>query len=72
MKVKNWVNGGNGETFTGITARFGGILPSDAKKGLRLSAVFSNPLNSCSTSSSKVLLLSLLCILFSHLSVIIM
>ncbi|CAK7348938.1 unnamed protein product [Dovyalis caffra] len=54
VKVKNWVNGAGGETLTGITARFGAFLPKEAKNGVRLTAVFSNPLNSCSPSSSKL------------------
>lgn len=54
VKVENWVNGIEGETLTGITAKFGALLPSEAEKGLRLSAVYSNPLNCCSSSSSKL------------------
>ncbi|KAG5231935.1 signal peptide peptidase [Salix suchowensis] len=54
VKVKNWVNGAGGETLTGITARFGALLPKEEKNGVRLTAAFSNPLNSCSPSSSKL------------------
>ncbi|XP_050205938.1 signal peptide peptidase-like 3 [Mercurialis annua] len=54
VKVMNWVDGVEGDTFAGITARFGGVLPSAAKDGLRLPAVYSNPLTGCSTSSSKL------------------
>ncbi|XP_015581181.1 signal peptide peptidase-like 3 [Ricinus communis] len=54
VKVMNWVNGVEGETLAAVSARFGAILPSEAEKGLRLSAVFSNPLNCCSSSSSKL------------------
>ncbi|KAJ6880314.1 hypothetical protein NC652_033600 [Populus alba x Populus x berolinensis] len=54
VKVKNWVNGAGGETLTGITARFGALLPKEERNGVRLTAVFSNPLNSCSPSSSKL------------------
>ncbi|KDP42881.1 hypothetical protein JCGZ_23823 [Jatropha curcas] len=54
VKVENWVNGVKGETLSGMSARFGVLLPSEAEKGLRLSAVFSNPLNCCSSSSSKL------------------
>uniref|UniRef100_A0A2P2ILY0 Signal peptide peptidase-like 3 isoform X2 n=1 Tax=Rhizophora mucronata TaxID=61149 RepID=A0A2P2ILY0_RHIMU len=54
VKVENWVNGAKGETITGITAKFGALLPSEAKKGLRLSVVMTNPLNGCSSSSSKL------------------
>ncbi|KAJ7008652.1 hypothetical protein NC653_007343 [Populus alba x Populus x berolinensis] len=55
VKVKNWANGVEGETFAGITARFGAFLPKEEKNSYRLTAVFSNPLNGCSPSSSKVL-----------------
>ncbi|KAF2322258.1 hypothetical protein GH714_009605 [Hevea brasiliensis] len=54
VKVMNWVNGVEGETLGGITARFGAALPLEAEKGLRLPAIFSNPLNGCSSSSSKL------------------
>ena len=59
VKVKNWANGVEGETFAGITARFGAFLPKEEKNSYRLTAVFSNPLNGCSPSSSKVLTISL-------------
>jgi len=55
VKVKNWAHGVEGETFAGITARFGAFLPKEEKNSYRLTAVFSNPLNGCSPSSSKVL-----------------
>ncbi|KAH7531126.1 hypothetical protein JRO89_XSUnG0017800 [Xanthoceras sorbifolium] len=54
VKVKNWVNGVEGESFSGLTARFGSSLPSHDEKALRLPAVFANPLNCCSSSSSKL------------------
>ncbi|XP_038680173.1 signal peptide peptidase-like 2 isoform X2 [Tripterygium wilfordii] len=54
VKIKNWVNGIEGEAFAGLSARFGTILPSQDKQSQRLSAVLSNPLNGCSSSSSKV------------------
>lgn len=40
--------------MVGVNARFGALLPSHANKDLRLPAVFSNPLNGCSSSSSKL------------------
>ncbi|XP_052188514.1 signal peptide peptidase-like 2 [Diospyros lotus] len=54
VKVKMWVNGAEGEVLGGLTARFGGVLPTEAKDNLRLPAVFTNPLNGCSSSSSKL------------------
>ncbi|KAK2641723.1 hypothetical protein Ddye_023486 [Dipteronia dyeriana] len=54
IKVKSWVNGIEGESFSGLTARFGSSLPSKSEKALRLPSVFSNPLSSCSSSSSKL------------------
>ncbi|KAF9688316.1 hypothetical protein SADUNF_Sadunf02G0184800 [Salix dunnii] len=54
VKVKNWANGVEGETFAGITARFGAFLPKEEKNSNRLTAVLSNPLNGCSPSSSKL------------------
>lgn len=54
VKVKNWVDNVEGESFSGLTARFGSLLPSDVEKGHKLTAVFANPANCCSNSSSKV------------------
>ncbi|KAJ6729173.1 SIGNAL PEPTIDE PEPTIDASE-LIKE PROTEIN [Salix viminalis] len=54
VKVKNWANGVEGETFSGITARFGAFLPKEEKNSNILTAVLSNPLNGCSPSSSKL------------------
>ncbi|KAJ8755401.1 hypothetical protein K2173_019199 [Erythroxylum novogranatense] len=54
VKVQTWVNGVEGDTITGVTARFGALLPAVAKDGVILSAVFTNPLNCCSNSSTKI------------------
>ncbi|GMP55260.1 hypothetical protein CsSME_00020122 [Camellia sinensis var. sinensis] len=54
VKIKMWVNGAEGEELGGSTAKFGADLPTDAKDGLRLPAVFANPLNCCSSYSSKL------------------
>lgn len=51
VKVKNWVDNVEGESFAGLTARFGLPLPSDAAKAFKLPAVLSNPINCCSTAS---------------------
>ncbi|XP_065865703.1 signal peptide peptidase-like 2 [Euphorbia lathyris] len=54
VKIQTWINGGEGDTFGGLSARFGSILPAEAEKGLKLPAVFSNPSSCCSKSSSKL------------------
>ncbi|KAM4106126.1 hypothetical protein ACB094_04G044000 [Castanea mollissima] len=54
VKVKSWAGGAEGKTLTGLNARFGALLPSHAEKAPRLPVVFSNPLNCCSSSSSKL------------------
>ncbi|WCJ41493.1 SIGNAL PEPTIDE PEPTIDASE-LIKE 3 [Euphorbia peplus] len=54
VKVQNWMNGDEGDTFGGLSARFGSILPADAEEGVRLPAVISNPLSCCSKSSTKL------------------
>lgn len=53
-KVKNWVNGHEGETIEGAGAKFGALLPSKEEKAVKLPVVISNPLNGCSASSSKL------------------
>ncbi|XVE81085.1 hypothetical protein DITRI_Ditri15bG0034900 [Diplodiscus trichospermus] len=54
VKVKIWVDGIEDEDLSGLTASFGASLPEEASKSPKLPAVFSNPLNGCSTSSSKL------------------
>ncbi|VVA90125.1 unnamed protein product [Arabis nemorensis] len=54
VKVENWVDGENGEAFTGMTAQFGAILPSDKDKAVKLPVVLTTPLNSCSNLTSKL------------------
>ncbi|KAF5176392.1 Signal peptide peptidase-like [Thalictrum thalictroides] len=54
VKVKNWANGVEGETIVGLSARFGSILPTELHKALKLPAVFTNPDNSCTKSSSEL------------------
>ncbi|PPD84842.1 hypothetical protein GOBAR_DD18223 [Gossypium barbadense] len=54
VKVKIWVDGVEGEDLSGITASFGASLPEEANKSSKLPTVFSNPLNGCSNSSSKL------------------
>ena len=56
VKVKMWADGAEGDELGGLTAKFGGNLPTAAKNSQKLPAVFANPLNCCSSSSSKVYL----------------
>lgn len=56
VKVENWVNGENGETFTAMTAQFGTMLPSDKDKAVKLPVALTTPLDSCSNLTSKVFL----------------
>ncbi|KAG6385102.1 hypothetical protein SASPL_153928 [Salvia splendens] len=53
VKVKRWVDGVEKEAIGGLTADFGSVLPAHAEEGHRFSAVFADPLNGCSLSSSN-------------------
>lgn len=57
--MKNWVNGVEGESFAGLSARFGASLPNDAVAAHRTPAVMANPFDSCTNSSSKVILFTI-------------
>nr|DAD37157.1 TPA_asm: hypothetical protein HUJ06_007798 [Nelumbo nucifera] len=52
--VKNWVDGVEGESLVGLSAKFGAILPRQRRDALKLPVVFANPLSCCSSSSSKL------------------
>ncbi|ONK79796.1 uncharacterized protein A4U43_C01F10160 [Asparagus officinalis] len=52
VKIKNCVNGTEGNSVVGLSARFGSSLPSHASKALKTSAVLANPFN-CSSPSSR-------------------
>ncbi|CAN6447983.1 unnamed protein product [Victoria cruziana] len=54
VKVKNWVNGEEGISMVGLSARFGSPLPTREKEAVKLNAVLANPLNGCSNSSLKL------------------
>ena len=45
VKVELQVSGG-GDELTGLTASFGSPFPTEAKKGFKYPAIFSNPLKS--------------------------
>ncbi|XP_078434233.1 signal peptide peptidase-like 2 [Wolffia australiana] len=54
VKVMNWVDGVEGQTVFGLSAKFGGLLPVNVKESLRLPAVLANPISGCTNSSSKL------------------
>ncbi|KAH0638211.1 hypothetical protein KY289_038126 [Solanum tuberosum] len=54
MLVKLWVNGGEEDSIVGLSAAFGSVLPTDTKRASRLPAVYTQPLNGCSASSTKL------------------
>ncbi|EPS67149.1 hypothetical protein M569_07625, partial [Genlisea aurea] len=54
VKVKRWINGVENEGIEGLSADFGSTLPTQAKEAHRYSATFTNPLDSCVSSSSKL------------------
>ncbi|NP_001346469.1 uncharacterized protein LOC100217036 precursor [Zea mays] len=54
VKVKNWVNGTEGTTFVGLSAKFGAPLPRDIHEAKKSFAVLSNPIDCCSNLTSKL------------------
>ncbi|KAK7304275.1 hypothetical protein VNO77_45142 [Canavalia gladiata] len=54
VKVKNWIDGEEGHIYNGVTARFGSLLPEKAENSVRTRAVFSNPVDCCSASTSEL------------------
>lgn len=54
VKVKHWVNGTEGTTVVGLSARFGAPLPRDMREAQKSFAVLANPLDCCSNLTSKV------------------
>jgi len=55
VKVENWIDGVEGSIYNGVTARFGALLPQKPENSVRTPAIFSNPVDCCSNSTSKVL-----------------
>ncbi|KAL3829253.1 hypothetical protein ACJIZ3_018055 [Penstemon smallii] len=51
--VKRWLDGVEKDPLIGSTAAFGSVVPAHLKEAHRLPATFSEPLNSCSSSSSR-------------------
>ncbi|XP_026666440.2 signal peptide peptidase-like 2 isoform X2 [Phoenix dactylifera] len=54
VKIKKWVNGTEGTSIVGLSARFGASLPSHASEAIKTSAVLTNPFNCCTNVSSKL------------------
>ncbi|KAF0895485.1 hypothetical protein E2562_013581 [Oryza meyeriana var. granulata] len=54
VKVKNWVNGTEGTTVVGLSARFGASVPRDIHEAQKTFAVLANPLDCCSNLTSKL------------------
>ncbi|KAG7013864.1 Signal peptide peptidase-like 2 [Cucurbita argyrosperma subsp. argyrosperma] len=54
VKVKSWVNDAEDKIFVGLSARFGALVPSQAENAPKLPVVDMNPINGCSSSSSKL------------------
>lgn len=52
VKVKNWIDGKEGDMYSGMSARFGAILPVEAKESVRSPAAVPNPADCCSNSTS--------------------
>lgn len=62
VKVKNWVDGEEAITHSGMTARFGSSLPEKADNSVRTRALFSNPTDCCSPSTSQLFDSAALCV----------
>ncbi|OQU81829.1 signal peptide peptidase-like 2 isoform X1 [Sorghum bicolor] len=54
VKVKNWVNGTEGTTVVGLSAKFGAPLPRDIHEAKKSFAVLANPIDCCSNLTSKL------------------
>ncbi|BAT82937.1 Signal peptide peptidase-like 2 [Vigna angularis] len=54
VKVENWIDGVEGRIYNGVTARFGSLLPEKPENSVRTPAIFSNPVDCCSNSTSKL------------------
>ncbi|KAG5093218.1 hypothetical protein JHK82_051996 [Glycine max] len=54
VKVESWVDGEEGHVHNGVSARFGSVLPDKPDKSVRTPAIFANPIDCCSNSTSKL------------------
>lgn len=54
IKVKRWTNGVEQETFVGMAASFGSLIPTSAKEAHKFPLAVPVPVTSCTKSSSKL------------------
>lgn len=54
VKIKSWIDGKKDVDYNGMTARFSSYLPEDADQAAKTPALFSDPIDCCSASASKV------------------
>ncbi|OEL20495.1 Signal peptide peptidase-like 3 [Dichanthelium oligosanthes] len=54
VKVMYWINGDEQNSLTGISARFGAVLPDTASDNQQLPAVLPDPKGSCAKSSNPL------------------
>lgn len=54
VKIENWVNGTQGTSIVGLSARFGTSVPRVASDAQKNSAFLTNPLNCCANLTSKL------------------
>ncbi|KAJ8490912.1 hypothetical protein OPV22_012633 [Ensete ventricosum] len=54
VKIKTWVNGTEGISIVGLSARFGTSVPRLASDAQKNSALLTNPLNCCANLTSKL------------------
>ncbi|XP_054805927.1 signal peptide peptidase-like 3 [Prosopis cineraria] len=54
VKVKNWIDGKEEDMYNGMSARFGSMLPEQAKESVRSPAAAANPEDCCSNSTSML------------------
>lgn len=65
--MKNWADGKEGDMLNAMSATFGSFLPGKADQAVKSPAVFSNPPDCCSPSTSKVShIISFAALSFSH------
>ncbi|RZB45699.1 Signal peptide peptidase-like 3 [Glycine soja] len=54
VKIKSWIDGKKDVDYNGMTARFSSYLPEDADQASKTPALFSDPIDCCSSSTSKL------------------
>lgn len=54
VKVKNWIDGVEGTSMVGLSARFGTSVPTNEDEAHRMTVVETNPLNCCENSSTQL------------------